>query len=56
MVDGLGHRTDAWEELLAATRQALSTLRAEELEELATHAEKMLEDAAMPQRIGGLAG
>ena len=46
MADGLVHGTDAWEELLTATRHALSILHAEELEGLATHAETMFEGAA----------
>jgi hypothetical protein len=46
MANGVSKRAEAWEELLAATRQALSTLRAEELEELASRAEKMLEETA----------
>jgi hypothetical protein len=48
MADSLANSADAWEELLTATREALATLRAQELEELATQAEKMLEDGAPP--------
>jgi hypothetical protein len=44
MANGVLNRAEAWEELLAATRQALSALRAEDLEELAERAEKMLEE------------
>jgi hypothetical protein len=44
MLDGTGERagTGAWYELLAATQLALTHLRADELEELASLAEQML--------------
>jgi hypothetical protein len=38
--------TDVWEELLTAAREALATLRTQDLEELAVCAENMLRDAA----------
>jgi hypothetical protein len=38
--------TRTWEELLTAAREALATLRAKDLEELAVCAETMLRDAA----------
>jgi uncharacterized protein YmfQ (DUF2313 family) len=37
-------RTDSWSGLLEETRQALSTLRAEDLEELAKHAQTMFKE------------
>ena len=48
----------SWSGLLAETRQALSTLRVEELEELSIRAKKMFDLAAgpMPKQGGVLSG
>jgi hypothetical protein len=47
MLEGVAEmaRTDAWSGLLEETRRALSTLRAEDLEELARRAQTMFQEA-----------
>jgi hypothetical protein len=51
MLEGVAEmaRTDAWSGLLEETRRALSTLRAEDLEELARRAQTMFQQAETQQ-------
>jgi hypothetical protein len=51
MLEGVAEmaRTDAWSGLLEETRRALSTLRAEDLEELARRAQTMFQQAEEKQ-------
>ena len=46
MANGMAERagTDEWSQLLAETRDALTTLRTKDLEALATHAQRMLDE------------